>query len=221
MTEPVKPCIKCNQQERDKAGRCKPCKRERNRERYEADREMESERKRKYYRANKERLCERSRQYHEENKERIAERNRLYYEANREQVAHYKRKYCEANKEQRAEYHREWQKANPEKRNVNAQNRRARKKGNGGNLSKDIVQRLMIQQDGKCTCCGADLSQTGHHLDHIVPIKLGGLNNDYNVQLLTPTCNRRKGAKHPDDWAKAITLREQQDPLPSDDQPTP
>jgi 5-methylcytosine-specific restriction endonuclease McrA len=56
-------------------------------------------------------------------------------------------------------------------------------------------------QKSKCACCGKSLKHS-YHLDHIMPIALGGTNTDDNVQLLTPSCNLRKSAKHPDDWAR-------------------
>jgi len=35
------------------------------------------------------------------------------------------------------------------------------------------------------------------NLDHIIPLSLGGRNEDCNIQLLRASCNFRKGAKHP------------------------
>lgn len=37
-------------------------------------------------------------------------------------------------------------------------------------------------------------------MDHIMPLALGGTNTDDNIQLLCPTCNRSKHAKHPVDF---------------------
>jgi hypothetical protein len=38
-------------------------------------------------------------------------------------------------------------------------------------------------------------------LDHMMPIDLGGLHADENLQLLCPTCNLRKYNKDPIAWA--------------------
>jgi hypothetical protein len=181
----VKPCRKCGARERYNSGECKSCHRKRSRKRREANPEKELARVRKWQQSNPERDVKNKRNWREANPEKAAQLNR---------------EWCKANPEKKRESSRKWRATNPDKANANTHNRRAKVKGNGGKLSKDIVQLLLIQQSGKCACCGADLSQTGYHLDHIMPLALGGLNSDENVQLLTPTCNLRKGAKHPDKW---------------------
>ena len=49
-----------------------------------------------------------------------------------------------------------------------------------------------------CTVSIAD----GYHVDHIQPLALGGSNDKANLQLLCPTCNLRKSAKHPVDFMR-------------------
>lgn len=187
-TEPisVKPCVKCGAMDRYKSGKCKPCI---------------AERSRKYRISNQEIILERKRKYYEANREKALERQKKYQQANCEKVAEYQRLYREANHDKAINYQREYHKANPEKSKIGRRNRRAKIKGNGGKLSPDIIKTLMALQNGKCACCHASLNN-GHHLDHIMPLKLGGTNTDGNVQLLTPSCNLRKSAKHPDDWAR-------------------
>lgn len=85
-----------------------------------------------------------------------------------------------------------------------AYRRRAKIASSGMKLSAGIIGRLMDEQNGLCASCETDLSN-GKHLDHIMPIALGGLNVDENVQLLCPTCNLRKGSKHPDEWWRIIS----------------
>jgi 5-methylcytosine-specific restriction endonuclease McrA len=94
------------------------------------------------------------------------------------------------NKERMAAAHREWRAANPEARRIHTNNRRERIAV--GRLSKDIVLKLYLTQAGLCACCEKPLGTT-FHLDHRVPLKLGGTNTDDNVQLLTARCNLRKG----------------------------
>lgn len=107
-------------------------------------------------------------------------------------AAEYRAKDPERNRRQVSE----WAKKYPDKRNAIQQNRRARKIGGGGKLSPGLTQRLLVLQKGRCACCGASLA-FGYHLDHIVPLALGGANEDRNMQLLTPACNTRKAAKDP------------------------
>lgn len=217
-SEYVKPCVKCGAQERYKDGACKPCKQQRNSQWAKNNPKKHTERVIRWQKANSERHIENVRKWREANPEKVAEASRKWYWANTEKVAEAGCEYRKTNREKRAENNRKWRqanpdkeaersrrwrKANPEKCKAMKQNRRAKKKGNGGKLSKDIAQRLLTLQKGKCACaCGADLKKTGYHLDHIMPISLGGKNTDDNIQLLTPKCNLRKSAKHPGDWAR-------------------
>ena len=91
----------------------------------------------------------------------------------------------------------EYRRADPERDKIIGHNKRARKRANGGKLSPNIVALLMCEQNGKCAYCLIDLRETTTHLDHVVPIKLGGTNTDDNMQLTCQTCNCRKNAKHP------------------------
>ena len=98
-----------------------------------------------------------------------------------------------------------WKQANPERLRINDHNRRARKKANGGKLSHDLSKALYARQKGRCACCKKLLGDN-YHLDHIVPLALGGANEDWNIQLLTATCNLNKGAKHPIDYIRSKGL---------------
>jgi 5-methylcytosine-specific restriction endonuclease McrA len=89
--------------------------------------------------------------------------------------------------------------ANTEATRIQKLNRRGR--ASGGKLSKGLSVRLFKLQRGKCACCGQPLG-TDYHLDHIMPLALGGSNTDENIQLLRATCNRQKNAKHPIDFTQ-------------------
>lgn len=95
-----------------------------------------------------------------------------------------------------------WAEKNPESRRISHQNRRARKMANGGVLSKGLATKLFNLQQGKCACCSLPLGAT-YHLDHIMPIKLGGPNVDSNMQLLRQRCNIQKHASHPVDFMQS------------------
>ena len=71
--------------------------------------------------------------------------------------------------------------------------RRTRLRKNGGkHTAQDIVQ-ILDQQGGLCLCCRIDVSR-GFHVDHVVPIALGGSDNAENLQILCGTCNKIKGS---------------------------
>ena len=89
-----------------------------------------------------------------------------------------------------------WKKANPESSRIYSHNRRARILEVGGNLSTGLADKLLKLQRGKCACCGEPLGDKPH-LDHIMPLKLGGSNTDGNMQLLRAVCNLQKSTAHP------------------------
>jgi len=85
---------------------------------------------------------------------------------------------------------------NPEMHRTAANNRRARKLKAGGTLSQGLSAKLFKLQKGKCPCCKQSLGDD-YHLDHKMPLALGGSNTDDNIQLLRSICNKQKHAKHP------------------------
>jgi 5-methylcytosine-specific restriction endonuclease McrA len=93
-----------------------------------------------------------------------------------------------------------WKSANPEIIRVFYQHRRAKK--SGGVLSRLLAQRLYKLQRGKCACCSLPLGDN-YHLDHIMPLALGGSNTDDNIQLLRQRCNGQKHASHPIDFMQS------------------
>lgn len=117
-------------------------------------------------------------------------------------------KYRAANREKQSEYaarrraaNPEMTKKSPEASRITSHNYRARKIANGGKLSRGIAERLRKLQKGKCACCKKPLGED-YHLDHIMPLALGGANEDWNIQLLRGECNLRKRAKHPVDFMR-------------------
>ncbi len=100
----------------------------------------------------------------------------------------------------------QYRKNNREKYSVYSQNRRIAKRNLGGSLSPNLKVALMELQDAQCIYCLADLRVVGIHMDHIMPLALGGAHEDSNIQLLCPTCNCRKNAKHPDTFRKECQI---------------
>lgn len=95
--------------------------------------------------------------------------------------------------------------ANPDKRKSNHQKRRARKIEAGGKLSQGLASKLFQLQRGKCPCCGLPLGDD-YHLDHKMPLALGGTNADDNMQLLRKLCNHQKGGLHPVEFMQSRGL---------------
>lgn len=114
---------------------------------------------------------------------------------------------------------RKWKKANPEKsrasnaasakRNIEAtrtktRNRRAAARTRGTHSAAD-VKAIYAEQKGKCAYCRRVVGSE-YHVDHVMPIKLGGMNDRSNLQITCCDCNVRKGARHPVDFAQSIGL---------------
>lgn len=133
-----------------------------------------------------------------------ARRMAAYRAANPEKVKAGVDSWRIANKARANELSREWAAANPEKarasRRVGRHTRRARKSGE--RLSPDLFDRLWKLQRGKCPCCKRPLGDSAH-MDHILPLALGGPNVDDNIQLLCRPCNLHKHAKHPIDYMQS------------------
>jgi 5-methylcytosine-specific restriction endonuclease McrA len=103
-------------------------------------------------------------------------------------------------------YYKEWRENNRLKARIVSQNRRKVVR-NGkvvDKVSYDIIDRLLEEQDYECAhslwWCKVDFLFNKFHLDHIIPLALGGKHEDGNLQLLCVNCNLSKGSKHPDDF---------------------
>lgn len=143
-------------------------------------RELHRNRQAKYAANNREQERSRAADWRKNNPEKARSLSRAIYLKNRPAVLEYVRKY-------RAE--------NPERASHWAKNRQARKRAGGGSLSKAHVDFLLTWQSGKCLTCNVDFASTGYHVDHVIPLAKGGEHCDGNVQLLCPTCNKRKATR--------------------------
>ncbi len=131
-----------------------------------------------------------AKRYYERNPEKCRERSRLYYRRFPEKAAASRNAY----------------RATAGYKSVNQNNmakRRARIGAHVGTLSVGLAEKLIKLQKGRCACCGGALSGD-YHLDHIVPLALGGSHEDSNIQLLHGKCNLHKHAKHPVDFMQRM-----------------
>ena len=88
-------------------------------------------------------------------------------------------------------------------RRVKYNNRRAKKKGNGGTHTAEDVKRQGDMQKWMCWWCGpgcAGYCKDKYEVDHIVPIDKGGHNDPSNLVISCQHCNRSKKDKLPEEW---------------------
>lgn len=128
-----------------------------------------------WYWKNKDSVCEKSKEMYMANKDRIIARVRAYEAANPEKTRLH------------------WR--------VKSSRRRARLQTVGGYYTKSDIERIFVLQKEKCANCGCSIKDM-YHIDHRIPVAKGGDNNPKNIDLLCPSCNLRKAAKLPHEFAK-------------------
>jgi hypothetical protein len=166
---------------------------------YKNNKEKLREVSRKYREQNPDKTWEHNKKYYEQNKEREKLRAKIYRQQNPDKVKEIQRSYILRNKEKVKQARLKYKKENPEIYKIINQNRRARKLASNGRLSSGLAQKLYALQNGKCACCKKPLG-ANYHMDHIMPLVLGGSNTDDNIQLLRAQCNNQKYSKHPVDF---------------------
>ena len=150
-------------------------------------RECDSVNKKKWYLANKVRALAKAERWRTDNPERYLEI----------QKAH-KIKY----KEQYSEYYKDWASRNRDKVNLKKHRYYARRRQQLGEVSPDIVDRLLVEQSGRCLYCNRELQE--YHLEHMIPVSRGGMHDDINLCLSCPSCNYRKKDKTAEEFQQQI-----------------
>lgn len=135
--------------------------------------------------------------YYAENKESLNKKNKVWREANRERLEQYRIENSDRIYQYRARHYKE----NYDYYLIRNRARRAAERSAEGTHSKKDIELLERKQKGRCAFCVKPIS-SGYHVDHIVPLALGGGNGPENLQLLCPTCNLKKGAKDPIEWRR-------------------
>ena len=214
----MKACTKCGTSDRYSDGKCKQCARDRANAYRLANPEKTKERKAKYRAENPEKVKATHCASVEKNKEKYKISKADYAIRNADRIRAYKKNWASLrdkaatnqrqselyvlNPKRFKEANDRWVAKNKEAVRARWHNRQAKKRASGGKLSSGLSDKLIKLQRGKCACCGLPLGDD-YHLDHIVPIALGGANEDWNIQLLRAICNLQKSAKHPVDFMQS------------------
>ena len=198
-------CKKCESIERTKDNRCANCRREYARQRYSKNSIKIILQKKLRYIENKDIINLGRRNKYKENPEDIKAKSREWAANNKDKNIARARDWRSNNLEKSRQHSMNWQKNNPEARRAICQTRRARKYGQGESFKKEDIINLEILQKDKCVYCNTTLNGK-YHVDHIMPLKLGGNNSKDNIQLLCQPCNSRKSSKHPDAFLKEFKI---------------
>lgn len=119
---------------------------------------------------------------------------------NKEKKASYDRVRRKKNPEYFNEIQKEWAKRNPEKIRMMDRVNKAKRRSSGS-LTSTEVSLIFSEQKGLCAnpFCRIELGDD-YHLDHIMPVRLGGKTCYENIQCLCVKCNMSKSGKHPHEW---------------------
>lgn len=135
--------------------------------------------------------------------EKRRERERLRAEERRrtdpEGMREAKRREYEKHRERYIARALKWQREHPESKRATSSRRRS---ATGSHTAADIAEQV-ARQRGRCFWCKAKVGDD-YHVDHVVPLALGGSNDPENIVAACPACNLRKGAKHPMEWAGCL-----------------
>jgi 5-methylcytosine-specific restriction endonuclease McrA len=213
MADLMKPCVKCGAVDRYSDGACRPCKKARNAAYFKKHQAEIYQSHRQWAEKNKDKANAYSAKWAAANPEKVKAYSKSYYAKNRntllekQKTSATRKLYASAwrknNREKCTQYTKLWQQKNRPKMVEKWRRHKAKRRAISGTPSPRIIERLMQYQRGLCACCGEKLANN-FHLDHILPIALGGTSEDFNLQLLCAECNIKKGAKHPVEYMQSI-----------------
>ena len=141
----------------------------------EQKKEYMKEYSKEYYKKNKDKLSKQGKEYQENNKDKIKKRRSEYYRENKEKILKKVKEYCKSIKGEAVV------------RNTSSK-RRSRTK------QTDITTKFLIdlkQNTSHCEICGKKLKDN-IHLDHIIPLNIGGTHTRLNVRYVHAKCNLQR-----------------------------
>ncbi len=154
------------------------------------------------YHANKDRYADARRAYRVEHAAGKAAYDRAYRAANRDVLAAKKSAWKKANRDAIVAKRRSYYAENTEKYVAWNNNRRARKLGHPHSVgvSERDWTRMLHRYGWRCTYCGCVPDVI--HMDHVVPLNLGGRHAIGNVAPACPSCNSEKGDRLIVEWRR-------------------
>lgn len=132
-----------------------------------------------------------------------------YARRNKEKLNKKHREWAVRNHEKRLNSQRKWREANKDKIATHAQARRVHL--SDGSFTAEEWQEIKARYAYTCLRCGRKEPEITLHIDHVVPLVLGGKHNAANIQPLCGPCNSAKHAKIIDYRPSFVRKRKQID----------
>jgi len=150
---------------------------------------------------NKKKLKEYHSAYHAEHKEIRNARVRKWHYNNKDRVKARSIKYHKTYRPSAAtlEKAKDWKAKNLEKMRMYVVRRRANKRSSSEHYTVEQMKALRSKIKNLCANC---LKKKDLSIDHIVPLARGGSNAIRNIQFLCHSCNSRKNARDPIEFAR-------------------
>ena len=174
---------------------CRACGREKARQNYHDNKESYRKRSREWAQQHPERMRELQREWYCENREAHLKRTKQYQSENREKLSQAAAEYRSRNAAKIRERSQRWRAENKDK--VRVYNHSRRRSGSTI-VESDIIHKIELQI-GLCFYCCKRLNDN-YHVDHLIPIALGGSNSPENIVIACPTCNLQKNSIDPTEF---------------------
>ena len=140
---------------------------------------------------NKKKLQAYQKEWRQENKEKVEAYRKEYYQGNREKLLAYRKEYYQENKEEL--------RARRDPAKSNAYNKKRRHSTRSSGLTKEQYDEIegIYRQAARLN---GIFGKTVFHVDHTVPLSLGGKHHPSNMQVVSAKWNREKGNRHSNRW---------------------
>jgi 5-methylcytosine-specific restriction endonuclease McrA len=150
---------------------------------------------------------ERQKAYYGRTRTERIEWQTAYNAGHREEIQAKQKAYRAANRDRLNAQTAAWAKANPKKRRAKEKAREGRERGATGTFTAADIEAIGKAQRWRCASPACRRSiRKGYHVDHVMPLALGGSNQPRNLALMCAPCNQAKHAHHPIEWAQSLGL---------------
>lgn len=175
---------------------CRECRKAKSKAWREANPGRLSEYLRQYRPANAEQIQANVRAYRTEHADELREANRARYQRNRTEIRKADAEKYSVSAKFREETKRRVSAYRKTDAGRAAETRKRAKRENAlGTFTAADIEAIRKAQGNRCYLCHKTLK--AYHVDHFIPLALGGTNDPGNLRLACPKCNQSKHAKHP------------------------